>query len=127
MTPSLLFVAMSSLTLFVTPWAVVCQAPLSMGFPRQEYWSVFQEWVTISLSKRSSQPRDQNCVSCIGRQILYCSAINGSLLPTNRTQLLGLLYTLLQQYQIIFLNPFHFFTFVLLAHAVVNIIRPYFL
>ena len=39
MTPSLLFVAMSSLTLFVTPWTVVCQAPLSMGFPRQEYWS----------------------------------------------------------------------------------------
>ena len=127
MTPSLLLVAMSSLTLFVTPWTVVCQAPLSMGFPRQEYWSAFQEWVTISLSKRSSQPRDQDCVSCIGRQILYCSAINGSLLPTNRTQLLGLLYTLLQQYQIIFVNPFHFFTFVLLAHAVVNIIRPYFL
>ena len=25
--------------LFVTPWAVVCQAPLSMGFPRQEYWN----------------------------------------------------------------------------------------
>ena len=23
----------------VTPWIVVCQAPLSMGFPRQEYWS----------------------------------------------------------------------------------------
>ena len=23
----------------VTPWTVVCQAPLSMGFPRQEYWS----------------------------------------------------------------------------------------
>ena len=22
-----------------TPWTVVCQAPLSMGFPRQEYWS----------------------------------------------------------------------------------------
>ena len=25
---------------FVTPWIVACQAPLSMGFPRQEYWSV---------------------------------------------------------------------------------------
>ena len=25
--------------LFVTPWTVVRQAPLSMGFPRQEYWS----------------------------------------------------------------------------------------
>ena len=24
---------------FVTPWTVACQAPLSTGFPRQEYWS----------------------------------------------------------------------------------------
>ena len=22
-----------------TPWAVACQAPLSMGFSRQEYWN----------------------------------------------------------------------------------------
>ena len=22
-----------------TPWTVACQAPLSVGFPRQEYWS----------------------------------------------------------------------------------------
>ena len=27
-----------SLTL-VTPWTVACLAPLSMRFPRQEYWS----------------------------------------------------------------------------------------
>ena len=26
-------------TLFVAPWAVACQALLSMGFPRQECWS----------------------------------------------------------------------------------------
>ena len=25
--------------LFVTPWTVICQAPLPMGFSRQEYWS----------------------------------------------------------------------------------------
>ena len=25
--------------LFVTPWTVACQAPLSLGFSRQEYWS----------------------------------------------------------------------------------------
>ena len=25
--------------LFVAPWTAACQAPLSMGFPRQEYWS----------------------------------------------------------------------------------------
>ena len=24
---------------FVTPWTVACQAPLSMAFLRQEYWS----------------------------------------------------------------------------------------
>ena len=26
---------------FATPWTMACQAPLSMGFPRQEYWSGF--------------------------------------------------------------------------------------
>ena len=25
----------------VTPWTVACQAPLSMGFSRQEYWLPF--------------------------------------------------------------------------------------
>ena len=25
--------------LFVTPWNVPCQTPLSMGFSQQEYWS----------------------------------------------------------------------------------------
>ena len=25
--------------LFATPWTLACQAPLSMGFPRQKYWS----------------------------------------------------------------------------------------
>ena len=24
---------------FATPWTVACQAPLSRGFPWQEYWS----------------------------------------------------------------------------------------
>ena len=33
-------VAKSCLTL-VTPWTVACQASLSMGFSRQEYWSGF--------------------------------------------------------------------------------------
>ena len=29
----------SRFRLFVTPWTVARQAPLSMGFSRQEYWS----------------------------------------------------------------------------------------
>ena len=31
--------SLSRVWLFATPWTVVCQAPLSMGFSRQEYWS----------------------------------------------------------------------------------------
>ena len=31
--------SLSHVLLFVTPWTVACQAPLSVGFPRQEYWS----------------------------------------------------------------------------------------
>ena len=29
----------SRVLLFLAPWTVACLAPLSMGFPRQEYWS----------------------------------------------------------------------------------------
>ena len=29
----------SCVQLFTTPWTAACQAPLSMGFSRQEYWS----------------------------------------------------------------------------------------
>ena len=40
---------------FATPWTVVRQAPLSMGFPRQEYWSGFQFLLQgIFLTQRSN-------------------------------------------------------------------------
>ena len=45
------------------------------GLSGSSVHGVFQarilEWVAISLSRGSSRPRDQTCVSCIGRQILY--------------------------------------------------------
>ena len=47
------------------------QAPLSMGFSKQEYWSGF---VAISYHRTFSWSRNQtriSCVSCIGRQTLY--------------------------------------------------------
>ena len=52
------------------------QAPLSMKFLRQEYWSGLGlvEWVVITSSRGSSRPRDHtriSYVSCIGRQVLY--------------------------------------------------------
>ena len=46
-----------------------CSPP---GFPSH---GIFQarilEWVAISFSRGSIWPRDQTCISCIGRQILY--------------------------------------------------------
>ena len=39
--------------------------PGSMGFSRQEYWSA------ISSSRGFFQPRDQTCISCLGRWVLY--------------------------------------------------------
>ena len=37
--PCLLPHVLSCVRLFVTPWSIACQAPLSMEFSRQEYWS----------------------------------------------------------------------------------------
>ena len=41
-------------------WTRAHQAPLSMGFSRQEYWS----WVAMPSSRGSSQPRDWTRISC---------------------------------------------------------------
>ena len=30
---------LSRVWLFATPWTIACQAPLCMGFSKQEYWS----------------------------------------------------------------------------------------
>ena len=34
-----MYVPLQRVQLFATPWTVARQAPLSMGFSRQEYWS----------------------------------------------------------------------------------------
>ena len=88
--------------LFATPWTVAHQAPLSIGFSRQEYWKesevaqscltlcdpidcslpgssvhgIFQaivlECIAISFSRGSSRPRDQTYVSCIANSLWHC-------------------------------------------------------
>ena len=55
--------------LFVIPWTTD-QAPLSMGFSWQEYWSS----LPFRIPEASSRPRDGtriSCVSCNGRWVLY--------------------------------------------------------
>ena len=61
---------LSHVQLLVTLWTVACQVPLSIGF----FQARTLEWVAISSSRESSQPRDQtydSCISCIGRLVLY--------------------------------------------------------
>ena len=52
-----------------TPWTVAHQAPLSMGFSWQEYWSGLTFPPPGDLPDPGIEP--QSHVSCIGRQILY--------------------------------------------------------
>ena len=60
---------LSHLWLFGTPWSAAHQAPLSMEFPRQEYWSRLP-----FCARNLPNPRIEpviSCISCIGRLILY--------------------------------------------------------
>ena len=51
----------SHVWLFATPWTIAHQAPLSMGFSRQEYWSA----LPFPSPGDLSDPRDRTQVSCI--------------------------------------------------------------
>ena len=58
--------AMLCLTLCDPIWTAGCQAPLFMGFSRQECWMA-----AISSSGGSSHPRDWTHIYFMGRRILY--------------------------------------------------------
>ena len=66
--------SLSRVWLFETPWTIALKAPLSMEFPRQEYWSglpfLLQE---IFLTQRWN-PSLLHC-----RQTLYCLSHQGSI------------------------------------------------
>ena len=51
----------SCLILFVTPWTVAHQVPVSMGILQAR----ILEWDAMPSSRESSQPRNQTQVSCI--------------------------------------------------------------
>ena len=64
---------LSRVWLFVTPWTVAHQAPLSTGFFRQEYWS----WLPFPSPEALPDPQEDlrgrtqvSRVSCLGRNIL---------------------------------------------------------
>ena len=55
---------------FVTPWTIVCQAPLSIGFPRQEYWSQLPFLSAKDLPNPGMEPTSSASLLNF-RQILY--------------------------------------------------------
>ena len=63
----------SCVWLFMTPWTVAHQAPRSMGFSRQEYWSGLDISFSRDLPDLGIEP--MSWVSCTGKQILYHCAI----------------------------------------------------
>ena len=50
----------------MTPWTLACRAPLSMGFPRQEYWSGFSFPSPEYIPEQGLNPH-----FLLGRQIRY--------------------------------------------------------
>ena len=69
---SVLLVELSHVRLFVTPWTIVRQAPLSMEFSRLE----LLECVAVPFSRGPSRSRDLILPHC--GQILYCLSHQGS-------------------------------------------------
>ena len=60
----------SHVQVFANPQTIALQAPLSMGFSRQEYWN----GLPFPSPGDLPNPRDQTHVSCIGRLILdHCA------------------------------------------------------
>ena len=78
-----IFVYAKSLQLCPTLWD-----PMDCNLPGSSVHGILQarilEWVAISFSRGSSQPRDRTCIpyiSCIGKQVLYHQCHPGSPYP----------------------------------------------
>ena len=64
--------SVSRVQLFVTPWTVAHQAPLSTGFPRQEYWSGLPLPSPGDLPDPRTEPTSlESSVTCITTSTLF--------------------------------------------------------
>ena len=69
----------SRVQLFATLWTVDCQAPLPIGFSRQEYWS----GLPCPPPGESSRPRDRTRISCL-LHLLHWQACSLLLAPPGK-------------------------------------------
>ena len=70
----IIVLVLSHIWLFVTPWAVACQASLFMEFSRQEYWSGLPFLTPGDLPDAGINAGVKTMslgISCIARQIVY--------------------------------------------------------
>ena len=84
--------SLSRVRLFATPWTVAHQAPPSMGFSRQEYWSGVPYWPSsCKFSKIGT------CVPGPVCQLLYCTTVLSRILycETKNVLFLCLFFTYL--------------------------------
>ena len=70
--------SLSHMKLFATPLTAACQAPLFMGFSRQEYWSGFHFLLQGIFLTQGSNSRLPHC-----RQTLYHLSHQGALVWTS--------------------------------------------
>ena len=109
---------LSSVWLFMTPTPVARQTSLSMGFPRQEYWS------GLPHSRASSQLRDWTLISCISwmKNLQADSSPTG---PQGKTHRSGIKSFRVQLF-IFSLHILLFLCSVQFSHSVVyNSLRPH--
>ena len=73
--------SLSHIQLFATPWTAVYQAPPSMAFSRQEYWSGVPLYSVYKLNKPGNNIHpyhtpipilNQSVVTCLSRFHIYC-------------------------------------------------------
>ena len=78
----------SCVRLFVTPWTAARQAPLSMEFSRQAYWSGLLCPPSGDLPNPGSEPVSLTS-TCIGRWVLYHQRHLGSPPASNSAMLIA--------------------------------------
>ena len=118
--------SLSHVRLFVTQWTVAYQAPQSMEFSRQEYWSgspfpspgdlpnpgIETRSPAIQADTLPSETRDRTHVPCIGRQILnHCATRK---VPARDFKLYS--FEILSGYKVTCLHHLLFFSFLFFYH-----------
>ena len=105
--------SLSSVRLLATPWTAAYQAPPSMGFSRQEYWSgvpLPSPWVCVLVLLLSCGRDCKITASLLERVVLFLKKKSFKLLPYTLTEQANWNFFLLYIILGLYLCPFHVWT-----------------